>query len=928
MANDVVINASKWVKLVKENPQEAKVTATWTSWVNNHQTLAGRTDHFHVLWGYNLGGPNHFDYVDITDINHPTSEYTYPANAKKVWIQIQPIAKTHTVNKKEVEWYVGAWGDGKAVPDLMEAPETPSVPSIFQDGNVFTIRVDNLDPDQGIYKHVVEFELYKGSAQSAKLYQRKKIEVKYRAAEFKTEVGNDDVYKVRCRLTRYPPSDDAYRTSIVSSEWTNFSQEYASPMSKPSKISKCQSASENSVYLKWTAVKTATKYVIEYTTNKEWFDTAGGQVQTAEVDKDPATGNLPNEKTIVGLEYSHDANNTYYFRVKAVKNDPTTSNEVSSGWSPIASTIIGKRPEPPTTWSSTTTAMVGEPLFLYWVHNAVDNSSETYAQIKFDIDGTVTTETIKNESTGDDKDKTKSWAFNTSSLSAGGVIKWMVRTKGAINEWSDYSIQREINVYAKPVVTSRILDSSGNVTTTINSFPFIVNASVSAGSQRPIGYSVTVTSDQDYEDIDDVGNSVTINKNQEIYSKYFNVSDENESGDLVLELTPGDINLKSSMQYTVTIIASMDSGLTGSDTTSFDVIWDESIPQPTAGVGVNKEDYSAYVNPICYGSYIQEHKDYSSDFNYKQAITDDLNVGDVLISDEPHTSDWSSIKIHCLEGDVFNLSGRGGSSVRLWCFIDYTYEVKAISGTNETAEDLELIAPSDGYLIVNANENDGYTLVGDVSYLDESVTDDDIVLSVYRREYDGGFVELARDMPNREGVYVTDPHPALDYARYRIVAKRKSTGAMSFSDIPSYYFGEKAIIIQWNDVWQNFETESPDALYDSPFSGSLLRLPYNVDVSEKTNIDVSLIEYIGREHPVSYYGTQTGYTATWSVEIDKKDTETLYALRRLAKWTGDVYVREPSGSGYWANIKVSFSQTHLQLTIPVTMEITRVEGGV
>lgn len=928
MANAVIVDAKKYIRIYREDMTQPKVTAVWNGWLEDFPTAAWQTDHYHVTWGYNLGGPNHFYYDDVTDIYHPMSEYTYPTNAKKVWIEVVPIAKTYTVNKQEQPYYISGEGGGKAVPDLMEVPETPSVPSIFPDGNVFTIRVDNLDPDEGIYKHVVEFELYKGSAQAAKLYQRKKIEVKYRAAEFQTEVGNDDVYRVRCRLTRHPPSDDTYRTSIVSSEWTSFSQEYASPMTKPSKISKCQSASENSVYLKWTAVKTATKYVIEYTTNKKWFDTTGGQVQTAEVYKDPATGNLPNETTIVGLEYDHDANNTYYFRVKAVKNDPTTSNEVSSGWSPIASTIIGKRPEPPTTWSSTTTAMVGEPLVLYWVHNPVDNSSETYAQIKFDIDGTVTTETIQNRSTGDDKDKTKSYNFNTSSLSAGGVIKWMVRTKGAKDEWSDYSIQREINVYAKPVVTSRILDSLGNVVTTVNSFPFVVNASVYAGPQRPIGYIVTVTSDQDYEDIDDVGNSVIINKNQEIYSKYFNVSDENESGNLVLELTPGDINLMSGMQYTVTVIASMDSGLTGTDTTSFDVLWDESVPQPIAGVGINKEDYSAYVNPICYGSYAQEHTDFSDSFSINRAITDDLNVGDILISDETHASPYSSIKVHCHEGDLFTLTGSGGLTVRLWCFIDYTYEVKAISKKNQTVENLELTAPSDGYLIVNVHDSYDYSLVGDLGYLDDSIIDDDIVLSVYRREYDGGFVELARDMPNREGVYVTDPHPALDYARYRVVAKRKSTGAMSFSDIPSYYFGEKAIIIQWNDVWQNFETTSPDALYDSPFSGSLLRLPYNVDVSEKSNIDVSLIEYIGREHPVSYYGTQIGYTATWSVEIDKKDTETLYALRRLARWTGDVYVREPSGSGYWANIKVSFSQTHLQLTIPVTMEITRVEGGV
>ena len=108
----------------------------------------------------------------------------------------------------------------------------------------------------------------------------------------------------------------------------------------------------------------------------------------------------------------------------------------------------------------------------------------------------------------------------------------------------------------------------------------------------------------------------------------------------------------------------------------------------------------------------------------------------------------------------------------------------------------------------------------------------------------------------------------------------------------------------------------------------ILKLPYNIDVSDSHSLDVSLVSYIGRKRPVSYYGTQLGQTSTWNLEIVKNDKETLYGLRRLAIYMGDVYVREPSGSGYWASISVSFSQTHCEMTIPVTLNITRVEGGV
>ena len=107
---------------------------------------------------------------------------------------------------------------------------------------------------------------------------------------------------------------------------------------------------------------------------------------------------------------------------------------------------------------------------------------------------------------------------------------------------------------------------------------------------------------------------------------------------------------------------------------------------------------------------------------------------------------------------------------------------------------------------------------------------------------------------------------------------------------------------------------------------SMLKIPGNIDVSDDYKKDVSLIEYIGRKHPVTYYGTQTGETSTWNMDIPKSDKETLYGVRRLALWPGDVYVREPSGSGYWANVTVSFKQTHCEVVIPITLKITRVEG--
>lgn len=210
---------------------------------------------------------------------------------------------------------------------------------------------------------------------------------------------------------------------------------------------------------------------------------------------------------------------------------------------------------------------------------------------------------------------------------------------------------------------------------------------------------------------------------------------------------------------------------------------------------------------------------------------------------------------------------------------------------------------------------------------ENDVMPSDVVFSVYRKEFDGTFTLIADDIPN-QSITVHDLHPSLDTARYRIVTTNTTTGAISYSDISKEVY-EKAIVVQWNDQWSAYNSSSGDGnpTEEPVVSSSILKLPYDIDISDGYSPDVELVEYTGRSHPVSYYGSQIGQTATWNADILRDDTETLYQLRRLARWMGDVYVREPSGSGYWANITVSFSQTHCELTIPVSLSVTRVEGG-
>lgn len=204
-----------------------------------------------------------------------------------------------------------------------------------------------------------------------------------------------------------------------------------------------------------------------------------------------------------------------------------------------------------------------------------------------------------------------------------------------------------------------------------------------------------------------------------------------------------------------------------------------------------------------------------------------------------------------------------------------------------------------------------------------------VYFNVFRREYNGAFTPIATNIDAADRLTLTDPHPSLDYARYRVVGITKKTGAVFFQDIPGYEIGMDSIILQWNEAWMNFDlTDTEDELDTGLSGGSMLVLPYNIDISAAHAPDVALVDYIGNEHPVSYYGTKKGETGSWNCEISRNDKDSLFALRRLANYMGDVYVREPSGIGYWAQVNVSYSLQHTKTTIPVSLNITRVTGGV
>ena len=878
--------------------------ATW-SWKKNY------TDNYQTMWQYGTGDGVWFVGSDSTT-TYKQSTYGIPSNAKHVRFRVKPISKTKTdSNGKETYYWKAEWSSWKSYNVSSSPPSTPPTPSVEIDKYKLTATIDNLDVDE-LNATDIKFEVVKNDTSSFKT-GTVKINKKYNYVSYSCNINAGHNYKVRCKAIR----------GKLLSDWSDFSNNEQAIPSSPSNITKCNASGENadgySVYLEWKSVNSATSYDIEYTTIKEYFDNAGDTTTVSTTD-------ASTKFTIYKL-----GSGEYFFRIRAV------NEKGSSDWSTIASVKIGEPPAAPTTWSSTTTIIVGEPLNLYWVHNAEDGSSQTFAEVELCIGDVTKTYTIENTTDEDEKDKTSVYSIDTTDYEEGVTIKWRVRTAGITKEYGDWSIQRTVDIYAPATLeltvtdeyeiledgSIQILEPEDGARDVLEAFPFYVKGLAGPETQAPIGYHLSITSNEAYETIDQVGNIKMVNEGDEVYSKYFDISSQ-----LLVEFSAGNIDLENGVEYTITCKVAMNSGLTAEASSIFTVSWIDMQYEPNAEISVDEEIYSVSIRPYC-----EDHQTiYYKVENDSTGYTATTDIVDETVISGIYTSTGEKVYIGTnSENDeifycIVYVDDDGDPIDPVYYRVDCDSGIYYITTDNIDETTLKSVYTTTGEEVllgmIDDDEEVYYTIV------EESTLVEDITLSVYRRDFDGGFTELATGINNTSNTYITDPHPALDYARYRIVAVTNTTGAVSYYDLPAHPVGGKAVIIQWDENWTNFDNWNEDALAQPSWSGSLLKLPYNIDVSDSNDSDVTLVKYIGRKRPVSYYGTQLGEKSSWNVVIEKDDEETIYALRRLALWSGDVYVREPSGSGYWANIKVSFSQKHCEMTIPVSLEITRVEGGV
>lgn len=733
-------------------------------------TTANNLDHYNVKWHYATGNGVWFNggEEDVTD-KHST--YNVPSNATKVKCTVKPVSKTYKSNDQDVSYWTGTSVSKEYLTNTLP-PSRLSAPSIQIEKFTLTARLENIED---ALCDEVEFEVYK---ENTKFNTGVQSVVTARVS-YSCSVDAGFKYRVRCRAV------NLYDNTKVYGEWSNYSSEEETIPSAVTNV-KCEVQSDNTVRLSWIGNSTAKSYEIQYTTNKLYFDSSS-EVSSTSVENTYAYLN--------GLEEGQE----WYFRVRAV------NNKGESAWSEIIYKIIGTKPQPPTTWSLTTSAVIGDKIVLYWVHNSEDGSKQTEANIELMINGEANIITVNTEDANkDEEDTIYSHEVDLKDYPDGAEILWRVRTRGITFEYSDWSIQRTINVYAPPTAELHV----NKDVSTLNAFPLNISVKAGPNTQTALSYHISIKAEDTYVTDDQIGNEVVVNAGTEVYSKVFNVTGNNFEHNI----TPSEITLENNQFYDIEVTVVMNSGLIAVANSNLGVEWTEEEYEPSGVVTIDNETLCAYIKPFC---------------------------------------------------------------------LDY-----------------------DSNLVPN------------------------LALSVYRREFNGTFTLIAEELENTGSLTITDPHPSLDYARYRIVARNKNTSVNSYADLPGIPVSEHSIVVQWDEKWSNFDYSGDDALETKPWTGSMIRLPYNIDVNEKYDRDTSLINYAGRKSPVSYYGTQEGIGMSLTTQFPKDDKEMLYALRRLATWDGDVYIREPSGNGYNANIKVSFGTNHSDLTIPVSIEATRVEGDV
>ena len=948
-----------WALDTKQKGKKLKITKT----VYNSKGKGKKTpknfddviDGYSVLWYYRVGRTWYPDksVVFSKSAKDSKSDLYSPSDpaADGIIVKVKPTSKTYTKDKKG---NTAHWFSAKYTTKSKSYDGTPSAPSIA----TFTIKDLKMKVkvafETGGDVEVDRVQLYavKDETTTVKLtdwdHMVTSAERSLGYVFFENTLEEVGSYQVQARIASKVKSDSYYKWSPLCGLTSIVDTQPLAP-----EIIACEAFGDDKIKITWSKIENITKYVIEYVAESEEYFNSGA-ISSASVSD-------MNTYILTGLKVGI----TYYIRVKS-----TTDTGVDSDPSEVRSAILATKPSPPTTWSSVTVAAITNDIsttdveYLYWAHNSKDGSAQRSSELRFEIAGKTYYLLISNpnyDEYGNLIDKTMQlplWtteAYTTEGSNTGAAgtiyslfvagggsdIKWKVRTKGIHADYSDWSTERSIKAYLKPTLSILMTkDGSPLASDILTGYPFNVTGSTTPTTQNPISFYISIISKETYEDTNEYGDEVTISEETEVFSTYV------DKDTLNLDISASDVDLKPGVKYLMSALVYMGSGLSASSSYAFTPEWVETSDIPNADIEYSEKYRYCNIRPYCHYYIGDDSIENDAGVYYGTGITGTSTEETIFPNSGVSTALVGDLYFNHETYTVYMCTLGGDAATAKWIYrtiFDCSESRTWYSGTGITIDYTDIPVPKSE--VENAALGDYYfnTDAGDIfrciksGKRNEAIwqyvwnifwqASENTMLSVYRKDQSGSYILIGKDIDNStqssdSAIYVKDHHPSFNTCVYRIVATNTVNRGMSYTDIEEEN-KESSIVIQWDEMWET-DTEDPTA---EEYRGSILEFPANIKLSDDASPDAVLAEYIGRERPVSYYGTQKGESAKLSCEFPKEDTDTLSTLRKLMAYRGDVYIREPSGLGYWACVNVSYDRNYKELAIPVTLTIKPVEGG-
>lgn len=168
-----------------------------------------------------------------------------------------------------------------------------------------------------------------------------------------------------------------------------------------------------------------------------------------------------------------------------------------------------------------------------------------------------------------------------------------------------------------------------------------------------------------------------------------------------------------------------------------------------------------------------------------------------------------------------------------------------------------------------------------------------------------------------DGIYV-DPYPAIGaLGGHRIVYRTENNDYITDENVPA-----------WVDLGRNTGgyLDGDQAVID--FNGQRVILRYNTDLSSSWEKDFKETRYLGGSVQGDWNPSISRKSNVSSVMLSVDDQEMIQAMRQLADYPGQCYVRTQDGSAYAADIQVSENRSHKTggKIVEFSLEITKVES--